>query len=77
MLKLWNNRTIVMVVALLVLLVVLVLVFSSAKESARLSTEESAKCKQECVAAEFNANEECTDKSTNRIAGMDAPCCCI
>ena len=65
------------ILALALVIVVIVIVFSSAKESARLSTEESAKCKQECVAAEFNANEECTDKSTNRIAGMDAPCCCI
>ena len=65
------------ILALALVIVVIVIVFSSAKESARLSTEESAKCKQECVAAEFNANEECTDKSTNRIAGMDAACCCI
>ena len=65
------------ILALALVIVVIVIVFSSAKESARLSTEESAKCKQECVAAEFNANEECNDKSTNRIAGMDAPCCCI
>jgi len=53
-------------------LVVLALMFT-----VDFSTEESENCKQACVAAEFNANEECNDKSTNRIAGMDAACCCI
>ena len=65
------------IVALALGIVVIVIVFSSAIESARLATEKSENCKQECVAAEFNANEECDDKSTNRIAGMDAACCCI
>tara|TARA_Y100000310_G_C20205704_1_gene588994 strand:- start:29 stop:247 length:219 start_codon:yes stop_codon:yes gene_type:complete len=72
MLKKLDYKWVIIGTLVLVVLALMFTVDFSTEES-----EESENCKQACVAAEFNANEECNDKSTNRIAGMDTACCCI
>ena len=72
MLKKLDYKWVIIGTLVLVVLALMFTVDFSTEES-----EESENCIQACVAAEFNANEECNDKSTNRIAGMDTACCCI